>query len=163
MRHKLPEVEVPKGTRLLNPVNGKKENASRIFEMHANNRIPLDEVHAGNIVAIVGIKESYTGDTLCDSENPIVLERMTFPEPVISMSIEPKTQADKSKLSEALLTIRRGEDRSTSKVRRYAPLWSTKRVIFVPSRSRSSGRATVSKDPSPSFRTSGGATRTTAA
>lgn len=96
-----------KGTRLLNPVNGKKENASRIFEMHANNRIPLDQVTAGNIVAVVGIKESYTGDTLCDGENPIVLERMTFPEPVISMSIEPKTQADKSKLSEALLTIRR--------------------------------------------------------
>jgi len=96
-----------KGTRLLNPVNNKKENASRIFEMHANNRIPLDQVTAGNIVAVVGIKDSYTGDTLCDQEDPIVLERMTFPEPVISMSIEPKTQDDKRKLSEALLTIRR--------------------------------------------------------
>lgn len=96
-----------KGTRLLNPVNNKKENASRIFEMHANNRIPLDQVSAGNIVAIVGIKDSYTGDTLCDQDDPIVLERMTFPEPVISMSIEPKTQDDKRKLSEALLTIRR--------------------------------------------------------
>ncbi|MEK6703826.1 MAG: elongation factor G [Planctomycetota bacterium] len=96
-----------KGTRLLNPVNNKKENASRIFEMHANNRIPLDQVTAGNIVAVVGIKDSYTGDTLCDAEDPIVLERMTFPEPVISMSIEPKTQDDKRKLSEALMTIRR--------------------------------------------------------
>ncbi|MFA6044792.1 MAG: elongation factor G [Phycisphaerales bacterium] len=96
-----------KGTRLLNPVNNKKENASRIFEMHAQNRIPLDEVSAGNIVAVVGIKDSYTGDTLCDPDNPIVLERMLFPEPVISMSIEPKTQDDKRKLSEALLTIRR--------------------------------------------------------
>jgi elongation factor G len=96
-----------KGTRLLNPGNGKKENASRIFEMHANNRIPLEQVTAGNIVAVVGIKDSYTGDTLCDADNPIILERMTFPEPVISMSIEPKTQDDKRKLSEALLTIRR--------------------------------------------------------
>ena len=96
-----------KGTRLLNPGNGKKENASRIFEMHANNRIPLEQVTAGNIVAVVGIKDSYTGDTLCDADNPIILERMTFPEPVISMSIEPKTQDDKRKLSEALMTIRR--------------------------------------------------------
>ncbi|XVJ58903.1 MAG: elongation factor G [Tepidisphaera sp.] len=96
-----------KGTRILNPVNGKKENASRIFEMHANNRIPLEQVTAGNIVAVVGIKDSYTGDTLCDADKPIVLERMTFPEPVISMSIEPKTQDDKRKLSEALMVIRR--------------------------------------------------------
>ncbi|MDX2130494.1 MAG: elongation factor G [Planctomycetota bacterium] len=96
-----------KGTRLLNPMNNKKENCSRIFEMHAQNRIPLEEVTAGNIVAVVGIKDSYTGDTLCDMDHPIVLERMHFPEPVISMSIEPKTQDDKRKLSEALLTIRR--------------------------------------------------------
>ncbi len=96
-----------KGTRLLNPGNGKKENASRIFEMHANNRIPLEEVTAGNIVAVVGIKDSYTGDTLCDADQPIMLERMFFPEPVISMSIEPKTSDDKRRLSEALGVIRR--------------------------------------------------------
>jgi len=96
-----------KGTRILNPGNGKIENASRIFEMHAQNRIPLDEVTAGNIVAIVGIKNSYTGDTLCDSDKPIILERMHFPEPVIAMSIEPKSQDDKRKLSEALGVIRR--------------------------------------------------------
>ncbi len=96
-----------KGTRLLNPGNGKKENASRIFEMHANNRIPLEEVTAGNIVAVVGIKDSYTGDTLCDADDPILLERMFFPEPVISMSIEPKTSDDKRRLSEALGVIRR--------------------------------------------------------
>jgi translation elongation factor EF-G len=96
-----------KGTRLLNPGNGKKENASRIFEMHANNRIPLEEVTAGNIVAVVGIKDSYTGDTLCDADHPILLERMFFPEPVISMSIEPKTSDDKRRLSEALGVIRR--------------------------------------------------------
>ncbi len=96
-----------KGTRLLNPGNGKMENASRIFEMHAQNRIPLEEVTAGNIVAIVGIKNSFTGDTLCDADKPIILERMHFPEPVIAMAIEPKSQDDKRKLSEALSTIRR--------------------------------------------------------
>ncbi|MGH7242041.1 MAG: elongation factor G [Phycisphaerales bacterium] len=96
-----------KGTRLLNPGNGKKENASRIFEMHAQNRIPLEQVTAGNIVAVVGIKDSYTGDTLCDQEEPIMLERMFFPEPVIAMSIEPKTTEDKRRLSEALGVIRR--------------------------------------------------------
>jgi elongation factor G len=96
-----------KGDRVINPGNGKKENASRIYEMHAQNRIPIDAVGAGNIVAIVGIKDSYTGDTLCDPDHPILLERMTFPEPVISMSIEPKTTEDKRKLSEALGVIRR--------------------------------------------------------
>lgn len=96
-----------KGSRVINPGNGKRENASRIFEMHAQNRIPLEETSAGNIVAVVGIKDSYTGDTLCDADDPIILERMFFPEPVIAMSIEPKTQDDKRKLSEALGVIRR--------------------------------------------------------
>ncbi|MBY0261143.1 MAG: elongation factor G, partial [Phycisphaerales bacterium] len=95
------------GSRLVNPGNGKREIASRIFEMHAQNRIPLDVVTAGNIVAVVGIKDSYTGDTLCDPDQQIMLERMFFPEPVIAMSIEPKTQDDKRKLSEALGVIRR--------------------------------------------------------
>ncbi|MBX3401832.1 MAG: elongation factor G [Phycisphaeraceae bacterium] len=99
--------KLKKGDRCINPVNGKREIASRIFEMHAQDREPLDEVTAGNIVAVVGIKDSYTGDTLCDPDHPIVLERMTFPEPVISMSIEPNTQDDKRKLSEALTVIRR--------------------------------------------------------
>jgi elongation factor G len=96
-----------KGTRTLNPGNNKREIASRIFEMHAKDRKPLDEAGAGNIVAVVGIKDSITGDTLCDPDQPVILERMTFPEPVISMSIEPKTADDKRKLSEALVTIRR--------------------------------------------------------
>jgi len=96
-----------KGTRTLNPVNNKREIASRIFEMHAKDRLALDEVGAGNIVAVVGIKNSVTGDTLCDPDQPIVLERMEFPEPVISMSIEPKTADDKRKLGEALVVIRR--------------------------------------------------------
>ena len=96
-----------KGSRTLNPSNNKREIASRIFEMHAKDRLALDEAAAGNIVAVVGIKNTMTGDTLCDPNEPIVLERMEFPPPVISMSIEPKTADDKRKLSEALVTIRR--------------------------------------------------------
>lgn len=99
--------KLEKGTRVLNPLNNKREIASRIFEMHAKDRLALDVVGAGNIVAVVGIKSSMTGDTLCSTDDPIVLERMEFPEPVISMSIEPKTADDKRKLSEALVTIRR--------------------------------------------------------
>ena len=96
-----------KGDRVVNPGNGKREVCSRLFEMHAQHRNPLEETSAGNIVAIVGIKDSITGDTLCDQDKPILLERMTFPEPVISMSIEPKTADDKQKLATALMTIRR--------------------------------------------------------
>jgi elongation factor G len=96
-----------KGSRVLNPTNRKREIASRIFEMHAKDRAALEEARAGQIVALVGIKDSVTGDTLCDSDKPIVLERMDFPEPVISMSIEPKTADDKKKLSDALVQIRR--------------------------------------------------------
>jgi len=96
-----------KGARLLNPGNGKKEIISRIFEMHAKDRDALDSIGAGQIVAVIGPKNSITGDTLCDADNPIILERMVFPEPVISMSIEPNSAEDKKKLGEALTTIRR--------------------------------------------------------
>ncbi|MEE2908157.1 MAG: elongation factor G [Planctomycetota bacterium] len=96
-----------KSSRVLNPVNGKKENVSRIFEMHAKDRLSLDEAVAGQIVALIGLKHSITGDTLCAADAPIVLERMTFPDPVISMSIEPLTTEDKKKLAEALGTIMR--------------------------------------------------------
>ena len=96
-----------KGSRVLNANNGKREIVSRIYEMHAKERIARDEIGAGQIVALVGLKQSVTGDTLCEATEPIVLERMTLPEPVICMSIEPVTQADKDKLSEALVTIRR--------------------------------------------------------
>jgi elongation factor G len=96
-----------KGTRVLNANNGRKEIISRIFEMHAKDRIARDQAESGEIVALVGLKNSITGDTLCDASNPIVLERMDFPEPVISMSIEPATMADKEKLSSALAVIRR--------------------------------------------------------
>ncbi|MFI4916086.1 MAG: elongation factor G [Phycisphaerales bacterium JB060] len=96
-----------KGSRVLNPGNGKKEIVSRIYQMQAKTREALDSAHAGSIVAVIGIKDSITGDTLCDPANPILLERMDFPDPVISMSIEPNTSDDKRKLSEALVTIRR--------------------------------------------------------
>ncbi len=99
--------KLAKGDRVINPVNGKKENISRIYEMHAKDRIALDVVGAGNIVAVIGVKDSYTGDTLCDPNELILLEKMDFPEPVISMSIEPRTNDDKRKLSEGLVTIRR--------------------------------------------------------
>ena len=75
--------------------------------MHAQNRTALDETGTGQIVAVVGLKDSFTGDTLCDPDHPIVLERMVFPEPVISMSIEPNTADDKKKLGESLTIIRR--------------------------------------------------------
>ncbi len=96
-----------KGSRVLNPGNGRKENISRIYEMHAKDREAKDEVYAGQIVALIGLKNSVTGDTLCDTDNPIILERMEFPEPVISMAIEPATQDDKKKLGEALTTLHR--------------------------------------------------------
>ena len=96
-----------KGSRVLNPGNNKKENVSRIYEMHAKDRDALDEVGAGQIVALIGLKNSFTGDTVCDPDKPVILERMTFPEPVISMSIEPNTADYKKKLGDALVTIRR--------------------------------------------------------
>ena len=96
-----------KGSRVLNPGNGRKENVSRIYEMHAKDRQALDYAGAGSIVAVIGLKNSGTGDTLCDTNDPIILERMHFPDPVISMSIEPITNDDKKKLGEALTTITR--------------------------------------------------------
>ncbi|MEO0514049.1 MAG: elongation factor G [Planctomycetota bacterium] len=99
--------KLEKGTRVLNSNNGKKEIVSRIFEMHSKDRIARDEALAGEIVAVVGLKQSFTGETLSSPDDPIVLDRMDFPDPVISMSIEPATAGDKEKLSNALGTIRR--------------------------------------------------------
>ncbi|HWE93653.1 MAG TPA: elongation factor G [Tepidisphaeraceae bacterium] len=96
-----------KGSRVLNSTRNKRENISRMFQMHAADRNPIDVAEAGDIVACIGVKDALTGDTLCDPDNPIILERPTFPEPVISMSIEPKTAADKQKLGEALTTLKR--------------------------------------------------------
>ena len=96
-----------RGSRVINPSNNKKENVSRIYEMHAKDREALDEVGPGQIVGLIGIKNSFTGDTICAIDEPVLLERMTFPEPVISMSIEPNTAEDKTKLGDALVIIRR--------------------------------------------------------
>ena len=96
-----------KGARVLNSNDNKKEIISRIYEMHAKNREPLERVGAGQIVAVIGPKHSVTGDTLCDPEHPIILERIQFPEPVITMSIEPQTNDDKTRLAEAMSTIHR--------------------------------------------------------
>jgi elongation factor G len=99
--------KLTKGDRVLNVNRSSRENVSRMFQMHAADRNPLEVAEAGDIVAVIGIKEAMTGDTLCDADNPIILERPTFPEPVISMSIEPKTAADKQKLGEALTSLKR--------------------------------------------------------
>ena len=95
------------GTRVLNSTQGKKENISRLWEMHAKQRIRRDDAVAGDIVAAIGLKASITGDTLCDSRHPIILEQLHFAEPVITMSIEPRTNADKQKLGEALAILHR--------------------------------------------------------
>lgn len=90
------------GSYVYNPVSDKKERISRILRMHANTREDVDEAHSGDIVAAVGLKHTRTGDTLCDESDPIILEKMTFPEPVIHVAIEPKTKADQEKMSEAI-------------------------------------------------------------
>jgi elongation factor G len=94
-------------SRVLNSTQDRKEVISRIWEMHADRRLRRDEAVAGDIVAVVGLKNSITGDTLCDPKHPLVLERLEFPEPVITMSIEPRSNADKQRLGEALATLRR--------------------------------------------------------
>jgi elongation factor G len=86
----------------LNSSRGKRERIGRILRMHANKREELKECYAGNIYAAVGMRDTRTGDTLCDEKDPIILERMTFPEPVISVAIEPRTQADLDKLGLSL-------------------------------------------------------------
>jgi elongation factor G len=90
------------GSYVLNTTTGKKERISRVFEMHANKQIPLEEMSAGNIGVLVGMKEMGTGNTICDEKYPIVLESIEFPEPVIQIAIEPKTQDDLDRLALSL-------------------------------------------------------------
>ena len=90
------------GDSVYNPIKGKKERIGRIVQMHANNRVPLEEVRAGDIAAAVGLKDATTGDTLCAVGSEIILERMIFPEPVIHVAVEPKTKADQEKMGVAL-------------------------------------------------------------
>ncbi|QWA12388.1 elongation factor G [Sodalis ligni] len=90
------------GDSVFNPVKGKKERLGRLLQMHANERKDIKEVHAGDIAATVGMKDVTTGDSLCDPDHPIILERMIFPDPVISQAIEPKTKVDQEKMGIAL-------------------------------------------------------------
>ena len=90
------------GDTVYNPIKGKKERIGRILQMHANNRAEIKEVLAGDIAAVVGLKDVTTGETLCDVDSHIMLERMVFPEPVISQAVEPKTKADQEKMGLAL-------------------------------------------------------------
>jgi elongation factor G len=99
----------------LNATTGKKERISRIMQMHANKQNPIDMIEAGDIGAAVGFKSIRTGDTLCDEKHPIILESMTFPEPVISVAVEPRTQDDVDKLDIALLKL--AEEDPTFKIR----------------------------------------------
>ena len=93
------------GSYIFNAVSGRKERISRLLQMHANHREEIDEVRAGDIAAAVGLKYTKTGDTLCAEEDPVVLEKIVFPEPVIQIAIEPKTKADQDKLSESLAKL----------------------------------------------------------
>ncbi|TMV44096.1 elongation factor G [Paenibacillus mesophilus] len=90
------------GSYVLNATKGKRERIGRILQMHANSRQEISEVYSGDIAAAVGLKDTITGDTLCDEKNPVILESMNFPEPVISIAVEPKTKADQDKMGVAL-------------------------------------------------------------
>ena len=91
-----------KGDTVYNPVRGKKDRIGRIVQMHANNRVEIDEIRAGDIAACIGMKDVTTGETLCDPDAIVTLERMIFPEPVISQAVEPKTKVDQEKMGMAL-------------------------------------------------------------
>ena len=93
------------GSYVFNSTKGKKERVGRILQMHANHRAELDKVYSGDIAAAVGFKLTTTGDTICDEQNPVILESMEFPEPVIELAIEPKTKAGQGKLGEALAKL----------------------------------------------------------
>ena len=111
------------GSYVKNSTKGKRERVGRILQMHANTRNEISEVYAGDIAAAVGLKDTTTGDTLCDEKNEVVLESMEFPEPVIQLSVEPKSKADQDKMATALQklqeedpTFRAGTDEETGQV-----------------------------------------------
>jgi elongation factor G len=95
------------GDTVFNPIKGKKDRVGRLLQMHANQREEISEVRAGDIAACVGLKEVITGETLCDPDAPVILERMVFPEPVIQQAVEPKTKADQEKMGVALQRLAR--------------------------------------------------------
>ena len=111
------------GSYVFNSTKGKKERIGRILQMHANNRKEIEVVYSGDIAAAVGLKDTTTGDTLCDENNPIILESMEFPDPVISVAIEPKTKADQEKMGIALQKL--AEEDPTFRVRTDAETGQT--------------------------------------
>jgi elongation factor G len=114
---------VEQGAHVLNSTKGKRERLGRILQMHANKREEIPEVRAGDIAAAIGLKETTTGNTLCAPEHPVVLESMTFPDPVIDVAIEPKTKADQDKMGEALRRL--AEEDPTFRVRTDAETGQT--------------------------------------
>jgi elongation factor G len=103
------------GSQVINSTKDRKERVGKLFQMHSNKENPVDEALAGHIYAVIGLKETTTGDTLCDPQAPIVLESMTFPEPVIQVAIEPKTKSDQEKLGTAIQKL--AEEDPTFQVR----------------------------------------------
>ena len=116
---------------MYNAVKDKKERVARLLQMHANKREEIEEVLAGDIGAAIGLKDTRTGDTLCDEDKPIILEAMKFPNPVIDVAIEPKTKADQDKLAIALQKLQEedpdlpGADRRRDLARRSSPAWAS--------------------------------------
>jgi len=115
---------VKAGTMLLNSGKGERERIGRIVRMFADRREDVEEVHAGDIAAVLGLKNTFTGDTLCDTDKPIVLEKISFPEPVIEVAIEPNTKADQDKMGEALRRL--AEEDPTFKIEVDDKLGQTK-------------------------------------
>lgn len=111
------------GSYVFNSIKGKKERIGRILQMHANNRKEIEVVYSGDIAAAVGLKDTTTGDTLCDENHPIILESMEFPDPVISVAVEPKTKADQEKMGIALQKL--AEEDPTFRVRTDAETGQT--------------------------------------
>ena len=107
--------KVLQGVMVYNPAKDKRERVGRLLHMYADRREDVPEVYAGDIAAVLGLKDTFTGDTLCDQHNPVLLESISFPEPVISVAIEPKTSADQDKMSEALRKL--SEEDPTFRVR----------------------------------------------
>jgi elongation factor G len=114
---------IDSGAQVINSTKGKKERIGKIFQMHSNKENPVDSVTAGHIYAVIGLKDTTTGDTLCDPANQVVLESMTFPEPVIEVAIEPNTKADQEKLSVAIQKL--AEEDPTFRVEQNAETGQT--------------------------------------
>ena len=142
--------KLEKGTYAFNSVKGKKERIGRLLQMHANSRDDVDEAITGDIVAIAGLKDTTTGDTLCDQNEQIILERMEFPDPVIKVAVEPKTKADLEKMSNGLVKLAQEDPPSTSPATRRPTRPSSR--VWASSTSRSS--STASSASSRSRRTS---------